>query len=167
MAARIEDGVVVFLSDAVETQRLVELSFGVRVLLEPTRDVGLKAGVLALGIERRASTLGRCEGDLGAGIFEHVVRRGHLLQPEASLTAGVAELVVRGQNHQDFHNALLCLIAFSAFSETTPVTLPPGRQPDQRIARQTTRQETAALRDFDPAYVGSGSKPESASISFR
>jgi hypothetical protein len=58
MAARIEDGVVVFLSHAVEAQRLVELSFGSGVLLEPTRDVGLKAGVLALGIERRASALG-------------------------------------------------------------------------------------------------------------
>src|SRR5215471_3588237 len=96
MAARIEDGVVVFLSHAVEAQRLVELSFGVRVLLEPTRDVGLKAGVFALGIERRASALGRCKGDLGTDILEHVVRRSHLLQPEASLTAGVAELVVGG-----------------------------------------------------------------------
>src|SRR5262249_10373087 len=57
MAARIEDGVVVFLSHTVEAQRLVELSFGVRVLLEPTRDVGLKAGVLALGVERRAAAL--------------------------------------------------------------------------------------------------------------
>src|SRR5262249_7340623 len=63
------------------------------------------------GIERRASALGRCEGDLGASILEHVVRRGQLLQPEARLTAGVAELVVGGQNHQDFHNALLCLVA--------------------------------------------------------
>src|SRR5262249_17463609 len=31
---------------------------------------------------------------------------------EASLTAGVAELVVGGQNHQDFHNALLLLDRF-------------------------------------------------------
>src|SRR5262245_19122446 len=122
MAARIEDGVVVFLSDAVETQRLVELSFGVRVLLEPARDVGLKAGVLALGIERRASALGRCEGDLGASIFEHVVRRGHLLQPEASLTAGVAELVVGGQNHQDFYHALLCSGVCCLCTSTSNVT---------------------------------------------
>src|SRR6516225_7174306 len=129
MAARIEDGVVVFLPHAVEAQRLVELSFGVRVLLEPTRDVGLKTGVLALGIERRASALGRCKGDLGTDILEHVVRRGHLLQPEASLTAGVAELVVGGQNHQDFHNALLCLIAFTAFSETTPSRCRPDASP--------------------------------------
>src|SRR5215471_79289 len=34
VAAWIEDGIVVFLFYAVETQRLVELSFGVRVLLE-------------------------------------------------------------------------------------------------------------------------------------
>src|SRR5262249_35528536 len=45
----------------------------------------------------------RCEGDVGAGILEHVVRCGQLLQPEAGLAAGVAQLVVGGQNHQDFH----------------------------------------------------------------
>src|SRR5262249_43620272 len=58
------------------------------------------------GVERWVTALGGGQGDLGAGIFEHVVRRGEFLQPEAGLTASVAELVVGGQNHQDFHNAL-------------------------------------------------------------
>jgi Iron/manganese superoxide dismutases, alpha-hairpin domain len=40
------------------------------ILLEPTGDVGQKARLVALGIERRAPALGRCEGDLGAGILE-------------------------------------------------------------------------------------------------
>src|SRR5262249_44454844 len=81
----------------------VELSFGIGVLLEATGDVGLKAGVLALGIERRAAALGRNEGDLGAGGLEHVVWRSQLLHPETSLAAPIAELVVRGQTHHDFH----------------------------------------------------------------
>src|SRR5262249_57776616 len=68
MAARIEDGVVVFLSDAVETQRLVELSFGVRVLLEPTRDVGLEARLVALGIKWRTAALRGCQGNPRARI---------------------------------------------------------------------------------------------------
>ena len=51
MAAQIEDRVVV------ETQRLIELSFGFGVLLEPTGGGGLSAGVLALGIDRRTSAL--------------------------------------------------------------------------------------------------------------
>src|SRR5262249_49688818 len=103
MAARIEDGIEVFLFYAIEAQRLVELSFGIGVLLEATGDVSLKAGVLALGIERRSAALWWNEGHLGAGILEHVVWRSQLLQPEASLAARIAELVVRGQNHQDFH----------------------------------------------------------------
>src|SRR5262249_33546165 len=61
MAARIEDGVVVFLFHAVEAHSLIKLSFDVCVLLEPTGGIGLKAGVLTLGIERRVSTLWRSE----------------------------------------------------------------------------------------------------------
>ena len=56
-----------------------------------------------------APALGRCEGDLSAGIFEDIIRRRQFLQPEAGLAAGVAELVVRGQNHQDLHSILLLL----------------------------------------------------------
>src|SRR5262249_61876927 len=66
MAARIEDGVVVFLSHAVEAQRLVELGFGARILLEPMRDVSLKAGIFALRIERRGGGAAGCEGGLAA-----------------------------------------------------------------------------------------------------
>jgi hypothetical protein len=50
------------------------------------------------GIERWAPALGRCEGDLGAGILEDIVRRRQFLQPEAGLAPRVAELVVGGKN---------------------------------------------------------------------
>jgi hypothetical protein len=94
MATRVEDCVIVFLLDAIEAHCPVELGSGVGILLESTRDVGLEVRLVALGIERRAPALGRCEGDLGAGILEDIVGRRQLLQPEAGLTPRVAELVV-------------------------------------------------------------------------
>ena len=63
---------------------------------------------VALRIERRLAALGRGKHDLGAGFLERVVGGGELLEPEARLAARVAELVVRGQNHQDLHKLLLC-----------------------------------------------------------
>jgi hypothetical protein len=58
MTNGVEDGIVVFLVDAIEARRPVELGVGVGILLEPTGDVGLKARLVALGIERRAPALG-------------------------------------------------------------------------------------------------------------
>jgi hypothetical protein len=110
MTTGVEDGIVVFLLDAIEARRPVELGVGVGILLEPTGDVGLEGRLVALGIERRAPALGRCKGDLGAGIFEDILRRCQFLQPEASLPSRIAELVVGGKNHQDFHDALLSLV---------------------------------------------------------
>jgi hypothetical protein len=49
--------------------------------------------------------LGECDVD-AACVLEHVIGRGELLQPEAALLAGVAEPVLRGQRHQDFHHDL-------------------------------------------------------------
>jgi hypothetical protein len=37
-------------------------------------------------------------------------RRCEFLKPEAGLATRIAELVVRSQNHQDFHNAILSLV---------------------------------------------------------
>jgi hypothetical protein len=110
MAAGVEDGVVIFLLDAIEAHRPAKLGFGVGVLFEPTGDVGLEVRLVALGIERRPAALGGSEGDLGAGVLEDIVRRRQFLQPETSLATCVAELVVRGKNHQDFHDALRFLV---------------------------------------------------------
>jgi hypothetical protein len=71
------------------------------------RKVGLKVWLVAFRIERRLAALWRGNHDLGASILERVVGGGELLEPEARLTARVAELVVRGQNHQDLHKLLL------------------------------------------------------------
>src|SRR5262249_1906642 len=96
VAARIEDSVVVLLFHIVEAHRLVELVLRVRVLLEATSDVRLKVRILALGIERRTTTLGRGQSNLRARVLKNIIRRGQLLQPKARLAAGVAELVVGG-----------------------------------------------------------------------
>jgi hypothetical protein len=53
MAARIEDGVEVFLFDAVKAKGLVELSFRSGVLLESERKVSAEFGFVALGVKRR------------------------------------------------------------------------------------------------------------------
>jgi len=58
MTTRVEDGIVVFLLDALEAHCPVELRFGVGILLEPTGDVGLRVRLVALGIQRRAPALG-------------------------------------------------------------------------------------------------------------
>jgi hypothetical protein len=41
----VEDGIVVFLLNAVEARRPVELGVGVNILLEPTGDVGPAASL--------------------------------------------------------------------------------------------------------------------------
>src|SRR5215471_17581839 len=96
VAARIEDSVVVLLFHTVEAHRLIKLALRVRVLLEATGDVRLEVRILALGIERRTTALGRDQSDLRARVLKLIIRRDQLLQPEPGLAASVAELVVGG-----------------------------------------------------------------------
>ena len=103
VAARVEDGVEVFLPDAVEANGLVELGFRGRVLLEPERKVGAEFGFVALGVERRPAALRGRERDLSAGVLENVIGSGELFEPEAGLAPSVAQLVVGCQDHQNFH----------------------------------------------------------------
>lgn len=70
-----------------EAHRLIKL--GLRVLLEATGDVRLEARILALGIERRTTALGRGQSDLRARVLKLIIRRGQLLQPEPGLAAGL------------------------------------------------------------------------------
>ena len=109
MSAGVEHGVVVVLLDTFEAHRVAEPAFGVGILFEPARDISLEHRLVTFWIQWRTSALGRCKGDLGAGVLEHVIRRGHFLQPEAGLAARVAELVMRGKNHQDPHSVFLSL----------------------------------------------------------
>ena len=94
MAARVEDGIEVFLLDAVEANGLIELSFRGCVLLEPDRELGTGFGFVTLGIERRPAAFGGCERDLDAGVLENVVGGCELFEPESCLSSSVTQLVV-------------------------------------------------------------------------
>src|SRR5262249_48156302 len=109
VAARIEDGVEIFLLDPVKTDSSVKLSLRSDVLLEPERKVGPEFWLVALGIERGTTALRGHECDLSPGLLENVVGSSELLKPEAGLAPRIPELVVRSDNHQDFHDLLLLL----------------------------------------------------------
>src|SRR5580692_3886908 len=109
MPPRVEDGVEVFLLDAVEANGLVQLSFRSRVLLEPHGEISSGFGFVALGIERRASAFRRCERDLDTCVLENVVRGCELFEPESCLSPSVAQLAVGCDDHQYFHDFLLCM----------------------------------------------------------
>ena len=107
MAARIEDRVEIVLTDAIEPRRVGEARLGGLVRLEPAGEIGLKFGFIALWVQRRLTALGRSKRDLGSGVEKDVIGRSELFQPEACLSACVAEPVVRGENDEDFHGFLL------------------------------------------------------------
>jgi len=109
VAAGVEDGVEVLRLDAIEANRCRESPLSVCIGFETMRKVGLEVWLVAFRIERRLAALRRGKRHLGASVLEREVRGGEFLEPKACLTAGVAELVVRGQNHQDLHQFLLSL----------------------------------------------------------
>src|SRR5262245_17330275 len=107
VAARIEDSIEAFLFDGVEANSFAKLSFRSGIFLEPARKVGLEFGLVTFGIERGTPPFwgGKC--DFSPRILENVVGSGELLKPETGLAPRVSELVVRSENHQDFHGWLV------------------------------------------------------------
>jgi hypothetical protein len=107
VATRIEDGIEVLLLDAVETNGLVELSFRSGILFEANGKVSAEFRFIALRIKRRPATLRGREDDLSSGVLENVVGGGEFFEPEARLSSGVTQLVVRCDHHQHLHLSLL------------------------------------------------------------
>ena len=103
MAAGIEDRIEVFLADGVEPHSVGELFLGGPIGFESTRVVGLKVWRVARRIERRLPALGRRKGDVGTRLFEHVIGCGKFFEPKAGFLAGIPQLVVRGEDHQNVH----------------------------------------------------------------
>jgi hypothetical protein len=66
--------------------------------------MGRGAGLVAFGVKGRLAALGRSERDISPGIDKREIRRSEFFEPETGFVAGIAELVVRGQNHGDFHS---------------------------------------------------------------
>lgn len=65
----------------------------------------LSVGLVAFRIQRWLTTCRRDQRHLGASVLESVIGGRELFEPEAGFLAGVAELIVGSQNHQDFHRA--------------------------------------------------------------
>ena len=107
MAAGIEDTIVIFLLDAIEANRRGELCIRGRIGFKAAGHVGLKRRFVALRFERRLTAFRRREHDLSAGVLEHEIRGCQFLEPEACLSAGVAERIMRGENDHDLHNGIL------------------------------------------------------------
>src|SRR5262245_16569835 len=124
VAARIENSIEAFLFDAVEANSLVKLSFCSGVFLEPARKVGLEFGLVTFGIERGTPAFGGGKCDFSPRVLENVVGSGELLKPESGLAPRVSELVVRSENHQDFHSLLLL-----------PTMSPEGGNDEHRMPR--------------------------------
>src|SRR5262249_9997526 len=91
-----------------------------RIDLEASRKVRPEIRLVAFRIKRRLATLRRGEHDIVAGVLECVKGGGKLLKPEAGLPAGVAELVMRGENHKDFQDFLLLVGGLLSVSVTSP-----------------------------------------------
>jgi hypothetical protein len=67
----------------------------------------LRRRVVALEVEWRLVTHWRGQGEIGTRVPEHALRRRELFESEAGLVAGVAELVVGGEDHQGVHERSL------------------------------------------------------------
>ena len=100
MAARVEDGVEILCPDISQSQRRAQRLGGLGIRLESLGRGGLGVGFIAFGIEGWLATTGRGKHDLRPGILEHIIGGGEFLQPETGLLTGVAQLVVRRENHQ-------------------------------------------------------------------
>ena len=103
MPAGIEDRVEIVRGDAGERHGGRERSLSGVIALEPARGVGLRVVGIARGVDRRLPALGRGERDIGPRVLEHVIGCRKLLEPETGLVAGIAEIVMRCQDHEDFH----------------------------------------------------------------
>ncbi|MNN68418.1 hypothetical protein D3C81_1841260 [compost metagenome] len=105
MATRVKHGIKVISVDVGQAAGVGQCLLCGQVLAEAIGLGGLSIRLIAFRVERRLATGWRNQGDVGAGVLEGVVGRGEFFQPEAGFLAGVAELIVGSQNHQDFHRA--------------------------------------------------------------
>ncbi|MNN39071.1 hypothetical protein D3C81_1530950 [compost metagenome] len=105
VATRIEHRIELRGVDLLQRQRRRQMLLRGAVLAETLGSRRLRIGRVAVRVQWRLAARWRCQGDLGAGILEHVIRCGEFFQPEPGLAPGVAELVVRSQYEQDFHGS--------------------------------------------------------------
>jgi len=103
VAAGIEDRVIGRRFDRRQQFGSGELLLGLGVGLEAARGLGLRVGGGRLGVDWGLAALGAGQGQRVSGILQDIIRRGEFFEPEAGLLAGIAKLVVAGEDHQDVH----------------------------------------------------------------
>src|SRR5262249_30209352 len=80
-----------------------------RVLFKAARVVGLETWLVAFRIKRRLAALRRGERDVGPGVTEYEIGRSEFLEPKPRLPAGVSQLIMRRENHENLHIACLAV----------------------------------------------------------
>ena len=107
MATRVEHRIEIIRPNIRQTPGVGQCLLGGRVIAKAIGLGGLCVWLVAFRIQRWLATGRGHQRDVGASVLEGVVRSGELFEPEAGFLAGVAKLIVRSQNHQDFHKAPL------------------------------------------------------------
>jgi hypothetical protein len=74
-----------------------------RIFFESRLSLGLVLRQITFRIDRRLPALRRRERQLHASVAKDKIRRREFLEPKPSLLACVAQLVMRGQHHENFH----------------------------------------------------------------
>jgi hypothetical protein len=96
VAARIEHGVKISLSNGVEFHCVGKFMLRCQVGFETMRQFGLKIGKSLFGSSGGCPPAGG-QHDIGASIFEHVIRGGKLFKPEAGFLTGVTQFTERSE----------------------------------------------------------------------
>ncbi|MCY1499859.1 hypothetical protein D9M68_338880 [compost metagenome] len=107
VATGVEEGVVVPRLQAGQHLGVGQRPACLVIVAKAAGRFGLRVRVVAFRVQRRVAALGGSQHHRGAGIAEREVGGGEFLQPETGLLAGVAQLVMGGQYHEDLHRELL------------------------------------------------------------
>jgi len=108
----IEYRVKILLLDGIEPDGRSKLRLCYCIRLEAARCVRLRTGLVALRVQWRLAALGRREDDVGSCVLERVIRGGEFFEPKPGFFAGIAQLIVRGEDHENFHLLFPLLFPF-------------------------------------------------------
>ena len=103
VSAGIEDRIEVLRRHIGKPFRVGELRIGRGISAKAVGQLSLIFGQIAFRIEWRLAALRRSERDLRTRILQHIERSGEFFQPETGFLSGITELVMGGENEEDFH----------------------------------------------------------------
>ena len=158
MAAGVEDRVETVGRNARQHLGIGQLFLCSVIALEPFGRVGLRIICIAGRIKRRLSAFGRCQSDLCTSVLEHVIGGRELFEPETGFVTSVAQLVVGGEYHENFH-------VFGPFNSfLIPVRASLGT-PQSRPRRPFNEWARPLFRDMSDVFVNdAGAEGEMADM---